>query len=332
MTATAPVDRSIQRVPSIEAVPSALADAVVAVGNFDGVHRGHQAVLGAARQIARETGRPLVCLTFEPHPRTVFRPDHPVARLTPAPMKARLLGALGFDAVIEQPFDKAFASLSPEEFVETVLKRCLTASHVVAGFDFHYGARRAGSPQTLAASGREHGFGATLVPALNGEDGETISSSRIRPMLMTGDVAGAAKLFGYRWTIRGEIVHGQKLGRTLGYPTANLVLSDDDILAHGVYAVRLRRADGTLHDGVASFGRRPTFDNGAALFETFLFDFDGDLYGETVEVSLFAYLRGEEKFDSAAALVAQMDRDAQTARALLKTAEPLSDLDRSIGF
>ena len=332
MTSTVSADRPIQRVPSIEAVPAALAGAVVAVGNFDGVHRGHQAVLGAAMRIASRTQKPLVCLTFEPHPRTVFRPDQPVSRLTPAPMKARLLGALGFDAVIEQPFDKAFASLSPEEFVETVLKRCLTASHVVAGFDFHYGARRAGSPQTLAASGREHGFGATLVPALNGEDGETISSSRIRPMLMAGDVAGAAKLFGYRWTIRGEIVHGQKLGRTLGYPTANLVLADDDILAHGIYAVRLRRADGTLHDGVASFGRRPTFDNGAALFETYLFDFSSDLYGETVEVSLFAYLRGEEKFDGAAALVAQMDRDADEARATLTTVEPLSDLDRAIAF
>ena len=332
MTGAAPADRSIQRVPSIEAVPAVLAGAVVAVGNFDGVHRGHQAVLGAARQIARETERPLVCLTFEPHPRTVFRPDHPVARLTPAPMKARLLGALGFDAVIEQPFDRTFASLSPQDFVETVLKRCLKASHVVAGFDFHYGARRAGTPQTLAASGAEHGFGATLVPALTGEDGKTISSSRIRTMLAAGDVAGAANLFGYRWTIGGQIVHGQKLGRTLGYPTANLVLADDDILAHGIYAVRLRRADGSLHDGVASFGRRPTFDNGAALFETFLFDFAGDLYGEMVEVSLFAYLRGEEKFDGAAALVAQMDRDAHTARAMMATAEPLSDLDRSIGF
>ncbi len=325
-------DGSIQRVSSIEAVPAKLAGAVVAIGNFDGVHRGHQTVLGTARRIALDEKKPLVCLTFEPHPRTVFRPDHPVPRLTPAPMKARLLGALGFDAVIEQPFDKAFASLSPADFVETVLVRSLKASQIVAGFDFHYGARRAGTPQTLAASGAEHGFGATLVPALAGEDGETISSSRIRPMLAAGDVTGAATLFGYRWTIRGEIVHGQKLGRTLGYPTANLVLAGDDLLAHGIYAVRLRRADGSIHDGVASFGRRPTFDNGAALFETFLFDFSGDLYGETVEVSLFAFQRGEKKFDGAKALVAQMDRDAEEARAVLKGAAPLSGLDRSIAF
>ena len=323
---------SILRVPSIEAVPAGLEKAVVAIGNFDGVHRGHQAVLGTAGRIAADQNKPLVCLTFEPHPRTVFGPDHPVPRLTPAPMKARLLGALGFDGVIEQPFDKVFAALSPEDFVESVLVRSLQASHVVAGFDFHYGARRAGTPQTLAASGDEHGFGATLVPALSGDDGETISSSRIRPMLAAGDLAGAAALFGYRWTIRGEIVHGRKLGRTLGYPTANLVLAEDDILAHGIYAVRLRRADGSLHDGVASLGRRPTFDNGAVLFETFLFDFADDLYGETVEVSVFAFLRGEEKFDGAEALIAQMDRDSHDARTVLMTAEPLSALDRAVAF
>ena len=332
MSQGAVAEASILRVASVEAIPERLAGAVVAIGNFDGVHRGHQAVMGAARDTARRTGRPLVCLTFEPHPRTIFRPDRPVARLTPAPMKARLLAALGFDAVIEQPFDKAFAALSPEDFVETVLCRGLSASHVVAGFDFHYGAKRAGTPQTLATAGDAKGFATTLVPALSDASGETVSSSRIRPMLAAGDVADAARLFGYRWTIRGEVIHGQKLGRTLGYPTANLVLAGDDILAHGIYAVRLRRADETLRDGVASFGRRPTFDNGAALFETFLFDFADDLYGETVDVSLFAYQRGEAKFDGVNALVAQMDRDSQAARAILAAVEPLGDLDRRIAF
>ena len=323
---------AIARLGSVADVPADLRGAVVAVGNFDGVHRGHQAVLEQARTIAAAEGRPLVCLTFEPHPRSVFRPDQPVARLTPAPMKARLLEMLGFDAVVEQGFTREFAGLAPEAFVETVLVEAMGAHHVVAGFDFHYGAKRGGTPETLAEAGRMHGFGATLVPAFVDEGGETVSSSRIRDRLGEGAVAEAAGLLGYRWTIAGEVVGGARLGRTLGYPTANMVIEPDSLLKHGIYAVRLRRADGTLHDGVASFGRRPTFDNGAALFETFLFDFSGDLYGETVSVSLFGFLRGEERFDGAEALIAQMDRDADEARAMLAGVAPLGDLDRRMAF
>ncbi|MEF2551446.1 bifunctional riboflavin kinase/FAD synthetase [Aurantimonas sp. A2-1-M11] len=323
---------AIARLGSVADVPPELRGAVVAVGNFDGVHRGHQAVLEQARAIAAAEARPLVCLTFEPHPRSVFRPDKPVARLTPAPMKARLLQMLGFDAVVEQGFTRDFAGLAPEAFVGTVLVQAMGAHHVVAGFDFHYGARRGGTPQTLAEAGRHHGFGATLVPAFVDEGGETVSSSRIRDLLAEGDVAQAGGLLGYRWTVAGAIVGGAKLGRTLGYPTANMVIEPDSLLRHGIYAVRLRRADGSLHDGVASFGRRPTFDNGAALFETFLFDFSGDLYGETVAVSLFGFLRGEERFDGAEALIAQMDRDAEEARAMLASATPLGDLDRRLAF
>ena len=323
---------ALARLSSVDDLPAELAGGVVAVGNFDGVHRGHQAVFGAARRIAETERRPLVCLTFEPHPRSVFNPDEPVARLTPAPMKARLLQALGFRAVVEQPFDRAFAALDPDHFVRSVLVESLQASHVVAGFDFHYGARRGGTPDTLAAAGRSSGFGTTLVPALVDADGEVVSSSRIRTLLEAGEAAAAASLFGFRWTIRGTIGKGAQIGRTLGYPTANMRLEPESLLAHGIYAVRLRRADGSLHDGVASFGRRPTFDDGAALFETFLFDFSGDLYGETVDVSIFGFLRGEERFDSAQALVAQMDRDADAARAVLATASPLSDLDRAVAF
>ncbi|MEX6508348.1 bifunctional riboflavin kinase/FAD synthetase [Jiella sp. M17.18] len=323
---------AIARLPGGEPLPADLSGGVVAIGNFDGVHRGHQAVLSVAREIAEAKDRPLVCLTFEPHPRSVFAPDRPVARLTPAPMRARLLGALGFDAVVEQRFDRDFAGLSPDAFVEDVLVGCLGASHVVAGFDFHYGAKRGGTPQTLVAAGEKHRFGATLVPAFQDEGGETVSSSRIRTLLRDGDVAAAAGLFGYRWTIRGTVQTGAQLGRTLGYPTANITLEPDTMLKFGIYAVRLRRADGTLHDGVASFGRRPTFDDGAALFETFLFDFSGDLYGETVDVSLFGFLRGEEKFASAEALVEQMDRDSAEARALLAGVSPLGELDRVIAF
>jgi len=316
------------RVASAAELPERLRGGVVAIGNFDGVHRGHQAVLVEARRIAEETGRPLLCLTFEPHPRTVFRPAHPVPRLTPPAEKAHLLGLLGFAAVVEQRFDLAFAGCTPEEFVDGVLGRDLGAAHAVVGYDFRFGARRAGTPGFIASQG----LPVTTVPAFADEGGVVVSSSRIREDLMNGDAAGAASLLGYRWTFRGEIVHGAKLGRTLGYPTANMVLPEDGLLAHGIYAVRLRRGDGALHDGVASFGRRPTFDNGHALFETFLFDFSGDLYGETATVSVFGFIRGEERFDSAEALVARMDIDAEEARALLAGAQPLSPLDRAVAF
>ncbi|KQT87970.1 bifunctional riboflavin kinase/FAD synthetase [Aurantimonas sp. Leaf443] len=322
----------LRRIAGVRAVPGEDRGAVVAVGNFDGVHRGHQAVLDVARAAAEASGRPLVCLTFEPHPRSVFRPDHPVARLTPAPMKARILAALGFDAVVEQPFDRAFASQAPEAFVETALIESLAVSHVVAGFDFHYGARRTGTPATLAEAGARHGFAVTIVEAYRDEGDVSISSSRIRALLRAGDAPGAAALLGYRWCFSGPVVHGAKLGRTLGYPTANLVLSPDDLLAHGIYAVRVRRADGSLFDGVASYGRRPTFDNGAALFETFLFDFSGDLYGEEIAISLVARLRGEERFETVEALVARMDIDAAQARACLSGLTPLSPLDARLTF
>jgi riboflavin kinase/FMN adenylyltransferase len=322
----------IQRCSDPRALDARFHGAVVAIGNFDGVHRGHQAVLDAARSEAARRQAPLVCLTFEPHPRTLFRPDQPVPRLTPAPMKARLLGALGFDAVVEYRFDREVAALSADAFVAEVLVAELGARHVVVGFDFQFGARRLGTPSFLVAEGAARGFGVTVVEAFADEGGAVVSSSRIREDLGRGAVAEAAALLGYRWTVQAPVVHGQKLGRTLGYPTANMAFERDDLLGHGIYAVRFRRADGALFDGVASYGRRPTFDNGAALFETYLFDFSGDLYGEIGEVSLFAYLRGEEKFDGVAPLIAQMDRDAAEARAFLAATTPLSPLDGTLAF
>ncbi|BDA82814.1 riboflavin biosynthesis protein [Aureimonas sp. SA4125] len=289
-------------------------------------------MLDAARSEAARREAPLVCLTFEPHPRSVFRPDQPVPRLTPAPMKARLLDALGFDAVVEHRFDRDVAKLSADAFVAEVLVAQLAVRHVVVGFDFQFGAYRLGTPPFLVEQGAARGFGVTVVEAFVDEGGAIVSSSRIREDLGRGEVAEAAARLGYRWTIEAPVVHGQKIGRTLGYPTANMAFATDDLLAHGIYAIRFRRADGTLHDGVASYGRRPTFDNGAALFETYLFDFSGDLYGETAEVSLFAFLRGEEKFDGVDPLIAQMDRDAAEARAFLAGAAPLSPLDSAIAF
>lgn len=331
MSAVRPVS-AILRVAEAGALPNRLRGGVVAIGNFDGVHRGHQAVLAEAAAIAAREGRPLICLTFEPHPRTVFRPAHPVPRLATARMKARLLGLLDFDAVVEQPFTLHYAARSAERFTTETIHTDLGAAHVVVGYDFRFGARRAGDLTLLRAEGERLGFGVTAVEAFADEGAVVVSSSRIREDLMNGDVAGAAALLGYRWTFEGVVEHGAKIGRTLGYPTANMRLDEDGVLAHGIYAVRLRRADGSLHDGVASFGRRPTFDNGAALFETYLLDFAGDLYGETASVSLFGFVRGEERFDSAEALVARMHRDADEARAMLASARPLSALDAAVAF
>jgi riboflavin kinase/FMN adenylyltransferase len=322
-----------ERLSGDRLLPARLRGGVVAIGNFDGVHRGHQAVLDKALDEARRLGVPALVLTFVPHPRQVFRPEQTLFVLTPPPMKARLLEALGFDAVVEQDFTPAFAAQSPEAFVTDVLERCLGISHAVTGFDFHFGKDRQGGPAFLAAAGERHGFGVTLVEAFCDEGAEIISSSRIRALLGAGDVSEVAGLLGYRFTVEAEVVGGQKLGRTLGFPTANMALPADCGLRHGIYAVRFRRPDGSLHDGVASFGRRPTVDdNGAPLLETFLFDFSGDLYGEVCSVSFFGWLRGEEKFDGLDALVAQIRRDEAEARALLSGVRPLSELDRRISF
>jgi len=306
---------------------------VVAIGNFDGVHRGHQAVLERALAEAGRRGVPALVLTFEPHPRKVFRPDMPLFVLTPPPMKARLLSHLGFAALVEQPFTRAFAGLSAEAFVTDVLERNLGITHAVTGFDFHFGKDRQGGPAFLMAAGERHGFGVTLVDAFRDEGAEVVSSSRIRALLCEGEVAEAAGLLGYRFTVESEVIGGQRLGRTLGFPTANMRLSPEAELKEGIYAVRFRRADGTLYNGVASFGRRPTVDdNGAPLLETFVFDFSGDLYGEICEVSFFGFLRPEVKFDGLDALVAQIKRDEAEARALLAGVRPLSQLDSAIAF
>lgn len=316
-----------------EPLPEHLRAGVIAIGNFDGVHRGHQSVLQRALDIANARGVPALVLTFEPHPRTVFRPDQPVFRLTPAHLKARILEGMGFSAVIEYPFNRQFSQTAAADFVRQVLMDWLHASHIVTGFDFHFGRGREGGPAFLMAAGEENGFGVTLVDAFRDENAEVISSSRIRELLAKGDVAEAAGLLGYRYTVETQVIGGKKLGRTLGFPTANMQLPPEVELRTGIYAVRYRRADGTLFDGVASFGRRPTVDsNGAPLLETFVFDFSGDLYGETCTVSFFEHLRDELKFDGLDALVVQMKRDEEEARALLSGVRPLGSIDRMLCF
>lgn len=307
-----PTDRTAPRLRDPQRLPEPLRGGAVAIGNFDGVHRGHRAVLGRTVAIARQADVAALALTFEPHPRTFFRPQAPVFRLTPSDVKADLLVSLGFDAVVELTFDKTFAGVAPEDFVAGVLVERLAAAYVVVGHDFHYGRARAGTPQTLIEEGARHGFEVTIVPPAR--HAETLySSSEIRACLAAGDVEAAAEMLGYHWFARGEVTAGARRGRDLGFPTANLRLPANCELRHGVYAVRAR-IGGVEHDGVASFGRRPQFDNGAPLLEVHVFDFDADLYGHTIDVVFIAFLREEGRFASVDALVSQMREDAQRAR------------------
>lgn len=313
------------------ALPDALRGSVIAIGNFDGLHRGHQAVIAEALAIGAALHAPTLVLSFDPHPRTLFRPDAPMFRLTPDPVKAQVLKALGVAGLVNARFDRAFAGQTAEEFISGVLVAQLGARHVVVGHDFRFGRGQSGNTDFLVATGPAAGVGVTVVEAFSDEGGAIVSSSRIRDLLRAGDTIEAAGLLGYRFLFAAPVIHGDARGRDLGYPTANLDPGGQFGLAHGIYAVRVR-VEGKLHDGVASFGRRPTFDNGNPLFEVHLFDFAGDLYGRWMDVSVICRLRGEERFDSIDALIAQMDRDSAEARAALGAIVPLGALDLALTF
>ena len=302
-----------------ERLPEALARPVVAIGNFDGLHRGHQGVIARAQDLARRLGRPCALLTFEPHPANYFAGAPVIFRLTPEDAKALVLSRLGLDGMIVLRFDKALAELDRERFVADILVERLGIAAAVIGYDFHFGAGRRGTPDYLRQEGSRRGFAVEVIPKIAADrDGDlsAVSSTAVRRALEEGNAALAAKLLGHPYMVLGPVIHGQKLGRTLGFPTANIRLDTDCRLRHGIYAVRVR-GEGLDHGGVASFGRRPTFDNGAPLLEVVLFDFSGDLYGRTIEVDFVAWIRGEEKFAGAEALVLRMNEDARQARELL---------------
>lgn len=296
---------------------------VVAIGNFDGVHLGHQVVIREAAAVAHELGVPLTVLSFEPHPRAVFRPDDPPFRLTPFRIRARQLEALGIDIHVCLHFDRDFARHTADWFAETVLAGGLGARHVAIGYDFCFGHNRQGNAETLLGYGRRHGFGVTVVTQASDEHGGVYSSSRIRQLLTEGKPREAAALLGRPWEIEGRVEHGDKRGRTLDFPTANVMLADYLRPAYGVYAVRAAIDDAstgggrTWHDGVANLGIRPMWQTDEPVLESYLFDFSGDLYGRHLRVRLVDYLRGEMKFDSVDALVSQMRRDCDDARAAL---------------
>jgi riboflavin kinase / FMN adenylyltransferase len=296
----------------------ALKGAVVAIGNFDGVHRGHRAVIAAARARAAALHRPAAALTFEPHPRSVFRPAEPLFRLTDERAKLRLLAATGLDGAMVLKFDAELAQLSAEDFIARILVARFAVAGVAIGFDFHFGLNRSGSPGYLAAQGAKLGFAVDIVPRFE-DDGRPIRSGPIRAALAAGQVGEAAELLGYPWFVSGEVVHGDKRGRELGYPTANLRLDPGCALKHGIYAVRVGLGE-RRYDGVASFGRRPMFDQGTVLLEVFLFDFSGDLYGQAIDVAFIDWIRPELELDSIDALIRRMDEDSATARAALARA------------
>jgi len=296
-------------------VPAELRGRVLALGNFDGVHRGHAELARVAGDMAAGQGTRAAALTFEPHPRSVFRPEQPVFRLTPEPVKVALLAGLGLAPSFIIPFDRAIAGIPAEEFVDDLLLGQLGAAGLVCGYDFHFGKGRTGSPEMLQARAGHAGVPVAVVPPFAFQ-GEPVSSTLVRTALEAGEVGHAAALLGRPWFVRAEVAHGDKRGRDLGYPTANMHLARDCRLRFGIYAVRIR-IDDIWRDGVASFGSRPTFDDGAPRLETFVFDFSGDLYGKTVDVAFVAWLRGEAKFDSLPALIAQMDADSASARGIL---------------
>ena len=306
--------------------PAEAKHAVLALGNFDGVHRGHQALIGEARRIAQESGRKLAALVFEPYPREFFRPDDEPFRLTPFRAKARLLSELGVEFLIVLGFDAAMAGKLAQDFVMDVLVHELEVAHVVVGEDFRFGKGRGGDVTVLGYMGEMEDFGVTVFNAVI-ENGEKISSTKVRTALKAGRPDEAARLLGHWWTVEGHVAPGDQRGRTLGYPTANLRLEHTLQPAFGVYAVRARPLPGELvYQGVANFGLRPMFALASPLMEVHLFDFAGELYGEVLTVELIAYLRGEENFDGLEALKAQIARDCEEARRALASAEAVPGL------
>ena len=299
--------------------PKGLEGCVVAIGNFDGVHRGHSVVIRAAEALADRLGKPCAVLTFEPHPADYFA-GHPVIfRITPERDKAVALARLGLEAMIVLSFDASLANLTADDFVEEVLVRRLGVSGAVVGYDFHFGKGRAGSPDFLREAGERHGFAVKVVEKVLADvagSPEAVHSAATRMALEEGDVAAARRLLGHDFFVTGDVIHGAKLGRTLGYPTANLALDPSCRLRYGIYAVRVV-VDGVLHKGVASYGKRPTVDNGPPLLEIYILDFSGDLYGKAIEVRFAGWIRPELKFDGLDALVHQIEDDVVQARALL---------------
>ncbi|MDN4633493.1 bifunctional riboflavin kinase/FAD synthetase [Sphingomonas sp. PsM26] len=309
----------MERLDGSSAVPERLRGGIIALGNFDGFHLGHQAVVGRAVARARAEGRPALVGTFDPHPIRHFVPDSAPFRLTTLDQRQRLFADAGADAMVVFHFDTALAALTADAFIEQLLIASIGIAGAVTGEDFTFGKGRSGSVTVLRDAGAARGFSVDTVAPVTLDDAP-VSSSRIRALLQQGDPRGAARLLTRPFAIEGIVQHGDKLGRTIGYPTANLDMGHYVRPAYGIYAVRGRLADGRVVDGAANLGIRPSFDPPKELLEPFFFDFSSDLYGQAIEVALIDYLRPEAKFDTLDALTTQMDADCARARQLLRTA------------
>lgn len=296
-------------------VPQEYRGASVAIGNFDGVHRGHRALIREAKAEARAKRVPSAVMVFEPHPREFFQPNEVQFRLTTLKRKLAIFEKLGVDLVFVEPFDAELAALPAEAFIERVLVAGLGATHVVIGYDFYFGHKRGGNPELMVRAGEELGFGVTVMPPI-AEDGEVFSSSAVRLHLAQGDVKGVTHMLGEPWRVSGKVIGGAKRGTGMGFPTANLPMPKGTTLGHGIYAVRAH-LDGMAHDAAAYLGTRPTFDDGQPVLEVFLFDFNGDIYGREIEIEFVDFIRGDRRFRSVEELVAQMEADIAQAKAVL---------------
>ena len=303
----------MERVSHRDRLPDHLRGGVIALGNFDGFHKGHQAVADRAVLHARDDKRPVIIATFDPHPVRHFKPDIAPFRLTTLDQREELFGEFGADAMLVFEFGDELAATSAQSFVEDLLLDRFGIAGLVTGNDFVFGKGRAGDVVMLAEMAQRHGF-FTEITAPIADEGEIVSSSRIREALQAGDCATATRLLTRPFTIRGEVIHGAKQGRDLGYPTANIDLGPYLRPRYGIYAVRARLADGTALDGAANLGIRPSFDPPVELLEPYFFNFDGDLYGKTIEIELIEFLRPEQRFDELDALKAQMAKDCENAR------------------
>nr|WP_205691575.1 bifunctional riboflavin kinase/FAD synthetase [Caulobacter sp. 602-2] len=298
-------------------VPPEEKGAAVALGNFDGVHRGHQQVIAEAAKAARELKVPLGVVTFDPHPRRLFRPTEPAFRLMTIEQQARLLSGLGVDFLYLLPFDFEMATLDDRAFAERVLHQGLGIRHVAVGFDISFGKGRTGSPQAMKGYGQELGFSVSVAEPVANRDGEKFSSTGVREALRAGHPEEAARILGRPFAIEGVVRRGQQLGRQLGFPTANVEIVDYVVPKLGVYATRTRLPDGRVIPGVANLGNNPTTGEVETRLETWLFDFDEDLYGQVIETQLIAFLRPELKFESIELMIEQIRCDETQARAIV---------------
>ena len=301
-------------------LPAEARGAAIAVGNFDGVHKGHCQVIQEAGAIAKDAGIPWAVLTFEPHPRTVFQPGAAPFRLTPFRAKARALKALGVDLMIVQKFSRDFSQNPAEDFVKSVLVDGFGAKHVVSGYDFVFGHGRQGNCELLLSMGQQLGFGFTAISAVESPEGFVYSSTRVRQCLESGDARGAAEILGRTYAIEGRVAHGAKLGRTIGFPTANIHLGPLLRPKRGIYAVRVT-VDGEdrIIEGVASIGNRPTVYGIGDILEVYLFDFNADIYGRRISIELIEFIRAEAKFDSVEEMRIEIERDVEKSRAILQS-------------